>query len=238
MLEGKHILAVVPARSGSKGIPHKNMRTLKGTSLIGWAGKTLSQLAFIDARIISTDSPEYASEGKRYGLEAFFLRPKHLSVDTTSAIETMQHALQKAERHYAACFDIILIVEPTSPLRISEDIEHATRRLIETGADSVVTVSPLPSKSHPQKILALHEGRLRFFQSEGNQITARQMLSGDLYWRNGICYALTRTCLMEYGVIFTERTLPEVIMRPIVNIDEPIDLDWAEFLLDKYYGAF
>jgi len=79
MIEGKRIIAIVPARSGSKGIPNKNMRLFKGRSLIGWAGITLNQLSFIDAKVISTDSYEYAEEGRRYGLDAPFLRPPLVS---------------------------------------------------------------------------------------------------------------------------------------------------------------
>src|SRR5215210_4771724 len=111
MLNNKTVIAIVPARSGSKGIPNKNMQALKGVSLIGWAGKTLGQVPFIDARIISTDSPEYAREGQRYGLDAPFLRPPHLSNDQAGAVETIQHALLEAEKHYRQRFEVILLAE-------------------------------------------------------------------------------------------------------------------------------
>src|SRR3989304_2034118 len=123
MWQGKNILAVVPARSGSKGIPDKNMRHVKGISLIGHAGLCLQQLKWIDAKIISTDSSSYAKEGERYGLAAPFLRPAELSSDTATAVETIAHAIKEADAHYAKRFDIVLIVEPTSPLRQARDIE-------------------------------------------------------------------------------------------------------------------
>jgi len=233
MLEGKQILAVVPARSGSKGIPNKNMQLLKGISLIGRAGLTLSRLPFIDAKVISTDSEQYADEGRRYGLAVPCLRPERLSTDAAGAVETMQHMLVAAERHYATSYDIVLIVEPTSPMRTSEDIAQTTRRLIETGADSVVTVSRLASKGHPLKLLQVEDDRLRFFQSEGRHIQSRQALTGDFFWRNGVCYALTRACLMEKGMIFTDYTVAEIISHPVVNIDDALDLAWAEFLFDR-----
>lgn len=238
MLKDKIILAIVPARSGSKGIADKNMQPLRGISLIGWAGKTLGQVPFIDARIISTDSPEYAREGERYGLEAPFLRPPHLSTDQAGAVETMQHALLEAEKHYKRRFDVILITEPTSPLRTPEDVERTATKLVETGADCVVTVSPLSTRSHPRKVLQLEDdGRLGFLMEGGNRIKVRQDLGVDLYWRNGICYALTRECLMDKAVIFTDNTLAEIITRPIVNIDEQIDMEWAEFLMTKFEGS-
>jgi CMP-N-acetylneuraminic acid synthetase len=233
MLRGKSVLAVVPARSGSKGIPNKNMQPLKGVSLIGWAGKTLSRLPFIDARVIFTDSPEYAQEGQRYGLEVPFPRPAYLSTDQVGAIETIQYVLTESERHYNRRFDIILLIEPTSPLRAPEDIERVTVKLVESGADSVVAVSPFSEKAHPRKMLVEENGRLGFLLEGGNEIKARQSLIGNYYWRNGVCYALTRECLMDKGVIFAENTLPDIMTRPVVNIDEPIDLEWAEFLLTR-----
>ena len=233
MLNGKRVLAVVPARSGSKGIPDKNMQLLDGVSLIGRAGQTLARVPTIDARVISTDSPAYAEEGRRFGLDAPFLRPAALSTDQAGAVETMQHALREAERHYRATFDVVLIIEPTSPLRLPEDIVRVAHRLIESGADSVVTVTRLNPKYHPRKILTVEDGHIRFNVPGGNDVKARQQLTRELYWRNGVCYALTRRCLMEMAVIFTDRTLADVIERPIVNIDDPDELEWAAFLLES-----
>lgn len=232
MHSGKKILAVIPARSGSKGIPDKNIRSLSGISLIGWAGNCLSQLPWIDAKIISTDSAKYVDEGKRFGIDAPFLRPPHLSTDTAGAVETMAHALLEAERHYGMRFDVVLIIEPTSPFRTAEDIERAVHLLVNSGAESVVCVSELNSKAHPFKVLKVSDDRLQFYDEQGAGVVARQSL-GTLYWRNGVCYALTRKCLLEKKKIFTDNTRPLVIKREIVNIDEPIDFEWAEFLIQR-----
>lgn len=231
MIGGRRVLAVVPARSGSKGIPDKNMQPLGGVSLIGRAGDTLAACPWIDARLLSTDSERYAEEGRRHGLDAPFLRPDALSGDAAGAVETLQHALTAAEDHYGARFDVVLIVEPTSPLRTPEDLEACARLLVEGDADSVVAVSPLESKSHPRKILVQRDGRLGFFAADGGSVTGRQQLEDGYYYRNGICYALTRRCLMERGAILTETTLPYVVHRPVVNIDHPLELRWAELLL-------
>jgi CMP-N-acetylneuraminic acid synthetase len=231
MIEGRSVLAVVPARSGSKGIPGKNMRPIKGLSLIGWAGRTLAAVPFVDRRILSTDAEEYADEGRRHGLDAPFLRPAAISTDQAGAVETIQHALLTMEAVDHQTYDVVLIVEPTSPLRQPADIEATVRTLLESGADSAVTVSPLPAKAHPSKVLTKDaEGRLDFFQTEGRSVVARQSLS-RLFWRNGVCYALTRACLVEQSAIFGRRTVAHVIDRPLVNIDEPWELEWAEFLL-------
>jgi CMP-N,N'-diacetyllegionaminic acid synthase len=231
VIDGRSVLAVVPARSGSKGIPGKNLRTLKGVSLIGRAGQTLAAVPLVDRRIISTDTEEYAAEGRRHGLEAPFLRPAELATDQAGAMETVRHALLAVEAIDGRRYDIVLIVEPTSPLRVPADIEATVRTLLDTSADSAVTVSPLPTKAHPAKVLVKKpDGALDFFLEEGRGVTARQSLEG-LYWRNGVCYALTRACLVEQGAIFGRRTVAHVIDRPLVNIDEPWELEWAELLL-------
>lgn len=230
MRNNKRILAVVTARSGSKGVPDKNMRVLKGVSLIGRAGDCLAQLEWLDKAIISTDSKEYAEEGMQHDLEAPFLRPEYLSHDTAGSIDTVIHALEFSEGYYREHYDIVLIIEPTSPLRNPEDIEKAVDLLIESQADSVVTVSTLDLKFHPAKILAVEEGLLKHYEERGKQVVYRQALEG-YYWRNGVCYALTRECLAGKKLIFSEKTIPLIIERPIVNIDDAEELKLAELYL-------
>jgi CMP-N-acetylneuraminic acid synthetase len=232
MMDGRRVLAVVPARSGSKGIPHKNLRTLRGRSLIGWAGRTLARLPFVDRRVISTDSPEYAREGEHHGLDAPFLRPAELSGDRAGAVETMQHAVREMEARDATTYDVVLIVEPTSPFRVPDDVERCARRLLEPGVDSAVTVSELPTKAHPHKVLRLDGDNLTFYESAGRAVVARQTLA-PLYFRNGVCYALTRRCLMELGAIFGPVCRAEVTRHAVANIDEEWELEWAEWQLSR-----
>jgi CMP-N,N'-diacetyllegionaminic acid synthase len=234
--KSQRVLAVVPARCGSKGIADKNLQILGDKSLIGWAGHVLARTSLIDQRVISTDSPQYAEEGERYGLDAPFLRPAVLSSDVAGAVETIQHALTEVERAGKCRFDVVLIIEPTSPMRVPGDLERATDLLISSGADSVVTVSRLDDKYHPQKIFSMDSGVLRYYDEAGAGIIRRQQLA-PLYFRNGICYALTRRCLVEQGRIITANTLGLLIERAIVNIDTPIDLAWARFLLGHQAAA-
>jgi CMP-N-acetylneuraminic acid synthetase len=232
VLGGQAVLAVVPARSGSKGIPGKNMRELQGLSLIGWAARTLAAAPFVDRRVLTTDSADYAAEGRRHGLDAPFLRPAHLSGDAAGALETVQHALSAVEEIDGRRYDVVLIVEPTSPLRHPSDLEAAARRLVESGADSVVSVTPLPPKFHPRKVLVDGAGGLDFLSPDGRSVVVRQSLD-PLYYRDGVCYALTRACLLEQKAIFGRRTLAQVTPHRTVNIDEPWELDWAAFLLER-----
>lgn len=232
MLEKHSILAVVPARSGSKGIPDKNMKTLQGISLIGHAGKCLAELKWLDKRIISTDSSRYAEEAKKYGLDVPFIRPVSLSDDRATAVDTMVHALEQCEDIYQKRFDILLLIEPTSPLRMSKDITNACMKLIQGGYDSVVCVSLANTKSHPLKMLTLETDKLDYYDSKAKLITARQQLM-SLYVRNGVCYGVTRKSLLGSRAIITSNTTAHVIKRNLANIDDPIDLAWAEFLLDR-----
>lgn len=230
MYLNKRVIAIVPARSGSKGIPNKNMRKLSGVSLIGLAGKCLDELSWLDEKIITSDSVDYCDEGKNFGLDAPFVRPAELSTDTAGAVETITHALLEAEKVYQTIFDIVLIIEPTSPLRQAIDIEKATELLVKQQADSVVTVSQLSLKFHPGKLFEVKDNKLSFFDRNGSSIVYRQSLGNGKYWRNGVCYALTRECLLEKKKIISDHTLPLIIDREVVNIDEPIELKWAEFL--------
>jgi len=236
--DGRKIIAIVPARSGSKGIADKNMRTLGGRTLIARAAQVLSDPActWIDRKLLSTDSERYAEEGRRHGLECPFLRPEAMSRDDTGAIETLQQAWRQAEGHFAERYDVLLIVEPTCPLRRAEDIIGTMEALRKADARSAVAVSLLDTKHHPDKLLRLEDGRIRYYASAGAAVKTRQSLS-DLYYRNGACYAVTRECLFEKEAIFCEETVAFVIDRPLANIDEPLDLAFAEFLESRESGG-
>ena len=227
------MLAVVPARAGSKGIRDKNMQVVAGMTLIERAAKVLAAVPELDARVMSTDSERYAQEAMKHDLEAPFLRPAELSGDRAGAVETIQHAVRETERLHGTTYDVVLIVEPTSPLRMPEDISGVIRLIIDSGADSVVTVSVLPTKSHPLKLLTVRDGRLEHYIGGGEQVVARQQLDSAYVYRDGVCYAMTRDCIMERGVIFTANTLPYLTPHPVVNIDEPLELRIAEWLLEE-----
>jgi CMP-N,N'-diacetyllegionaminic acid synthase len=238
VIDGRRVLAVVPARSGSKGIANKNMREVAGRTLIAWAGDCLARATTVDARYLSTDSERYAREGIAHGLAAPYLRPPELASDTAGAVDTMIHALTEAEAREGGRFDLLLIVEPTSPLRLPEDIDGAVRLLVQTGADSVVTVSAAPAKFLPRKLLCFQDQRLTFLVPEGATVRNRQELGDSPFYRNGVCYAVTRDCLLERKTLFTPHTRGLVIDRPTVNIDEPIELELAEFLLRRAPPSF
>ena len=141
----------------------------------------------------------------------------------------MQHVWQAIEAHDATTYEILLIIEPTCPLRIPSDITDCLDLLISSQAESVVTVSRVDTKFHPAKLLAIREERLGFYLQEGKEVQTRQSLS-PFYFRNGACYAVTKQALFERGAIFTSHTLPLLIDRPLANIDDATDLLLARCL--------
>lgn len=230
---GKTVLAVIPARGGSKSIPRKNLCPLAGRSLVARAADTALALAWIDRAIISTDDEEIAAEARRAGLDCPFMRPPALAGDRAGSADMWRHAWLSAEEHYGGRFDISVLLEPTSPLRRPEDIEAAVDLLIESGRKAVATVSPNPAHFTPQKTLTLNdEGTIGFFPVAGGHRATRQEIP-DYFHKNGVCYALQRATLVDEGHIVEDDCAALVIERPLVNIDEPFELELAEWLLAR-----
>jgi CMP-N,N'-diacetyllegionaminic acid synthase len=232
--KGFKILAVIPARGGSKGIPRKNLCKIAGTSLVGHAASVARSLDWVDHTVVSTDDAEIAAEGRKYGAEVPFLRPAELAGDKASSVGMWQHAWTESEAFFKIQFDISILLEPTSPLRRSEDITRTVDTLLESNCDAAATVSRAPAHFTPQKCLTLDEnGVIGYYHRDGRQYSIRQKIP-DYYYRNGICYALKRSTLLEKQTIIEENCKAVLIERPVVNIDDPNELEFAEFLFQKY----
>lgn len=231
--ESKRILAVVPARSGSKGIVGKNLIKINGVPLIGHVGMLIQKLEFIDYALLSTDSIKIADVGNEYGLMTPFIRPPALSDDKALSIDVWRHAWLEAERVNNLTFDISILLEPTSPLRISEDIIRSLKLLFTNNNETVVTVSKTPAHFTPEKTFKINpDGFLEFFISNGQSYSLRQDIP-SYYHRNGICYAAKRNAIINKKTIIGKKTSALVIDRPVANIDDPADLLWAEILMSK-----
>src|SRR5262245_17503670 len=230
---GRRVLAVVPARGGSKGIPRKNLCKVGGLSLIAHAARTARALPWIDRAILTTDDEEMAEEGRLHGLEAPFLRPAELASDTANPNEMWRHAWLDAERCLGEPFDVSVLLQPTTPLRRPEEVERTVARLIEGRFQAAATVGRVPSDFLPDRCLRLGEdGRLRFYLPQGAGVTRRQD-AAPLYYRDGTCYARTRQSLIEEKRDVEPDCAAVVIDRLVVNIDEPFELELAEFMLSR-----
>ena len=232
-VDGSGLLAVIPARGGSKGIPRKNLQRVGGRSLIAHAAAAARSLDAVDAAIITTDDEEMAEEGRRHGLAAPFLRPPELAGDDADAVATWRHAWQEAERHFGRRFELSVLLEPSSPLRLPDDVVRTVEALLDGSHLAAATVSRTPAHYTPHKTLIIDEhGELRPLLPPELSPSLRQMIPRQ-YHRNGVCYAVRRSTLLEGGTIVEESCAAVVVDRPVVNIDEPFDLELAEWLLHR-----
>lgn len=236
MYKDKKILVVIPARGGSKGIKHKNLRTVKGIPMVGLVGEVIKNIAIIDRSVVSTDHEEIANVAEEYGISAPFRRPKYLSGDRIGDLEVLTHALETIEKTDQCTYDIIVMLQPTSPLRTREHIEQTITKLIDENLDATWTISETDSKGHPLKQLTLNNDLINYYDKNGAQIIARQQLT-PVYHRNGAAYAITRKCLLDQKTIMGEKTGAILVKEPMISIDTEFDIELVEFFIDKRVSA-
>jgi CMP-N,N'-diacetyllegionaminic acid synthase len=232
VINGKSVLAVVPARGGSKGLPGKNLRRVGGKSLVALAGEVAAEVSMIDRRIVSTDSEEIAEEARKADLDVPFMRPLHLSGCQVADWPVLTHALAATEQIDRKVYDIVVMLQPTSPLRTAADVFRTIRMLVDGQWDAVWTVSQTDSKAHPLKQLTVQDGVLDYWEQRGSQIVARQQLE-PVYHRNGVAYAITRNCLVAQGTLKGARTGAYIVPGEHVSIDTEWDLELVELLMKR-----
>ena len=232
MISDKSVLAVVPARGGSKGIPLKNLRKVGGRPLVALAGDIARAVLEIDRRVISTDHPEIVRVAGEAGLDAPFMRPESLSGDRIGDFEVLLHALEATEAVDQRRYDIVVMLQPTSPLRTAGNVADTIRMLVNGAWDSVWTVSATDSKAHPLKQLTVADGYLDYYDPKGAEIIARQQLQ-PVFHRNGIAYAMTRECLVGQRTIKGHRAGALVVPGPHVSIDTEDDLALVEWIIAR-----
>jgi CMP-N-acetylneuraminic acid synthetase len=232
MIKGQRVLAVCPARGGSKGIPLKNLQPFLGVPLVARVGHLVATIPWIDRAIVSTDSEAIAEVARSSGLDVPFYRPEELSGDRVSDLEVLTHALVEMERLDEVIYDIVVMLQPTSPLRRAEHVRDTVQMLVDGQWDAVWTVCETDSKHHPLKQLTVLEGRLDYYDPAGKLIIARQQLV-PVYHRNGVAYAIRRNCLLDQQSIMGERTGALVLHENMVSIDTCWDLELAEFIYSK-----
>ena len=226
------ILAIIPARGGSKGIPLKNLRTAAGKTLLARTIELAQSVPEITEICVSTDHPEIRDAALGFSGITVVDRPAELSGDRIADSPVLQHATAEREKSTGKTFDVVLMLQVTSPLRTKDDVTESIEKLILTGCDAVWTVSPTELHFHPLKQLVLGEdSTMRMFDERGLRIIARQQLD-PVFHRNGCCYALRRDFLMGTDGLFSPDSSYAIISRgERVNIDTEDDLARAEELL-------
>lgn len=232
MYKYKRVLAIIPARGGSKGIPLKNMCEVGGVSLVGLAGDVARAVTEIDRAVVSTDHDEIARVARAHGLDAPFRRPEAISGDRIGDIDVLTHALEATEAIDGTQYDLVVMLQPTSPLRRPEHVQEALVKCVDESLDAVWTVSPSDSKVHPLKQLTFENDKLEYYDSAGAQIIARQELA-PLYYRNGVAYVVTRQCLLGQKTLMGCKTGAVVLDSHMVSIDTEWDIDLVEFILSR-----
>ncbi len=228
MISGQRILVVVPARGGSKGIPMKNLLPVAGKPLLVHTAELVRALDWVDRAVVSTDHLVIRQTAMEHGLEAPFMRPTELSGDRIGDVDVLAHALKATEDDDGQHYDIVVMLQPTSPLRRVDHVRQTVNKLINEDLDAVWTVSLTDLKSHPLKQLTVGEnGRMDYFDPRGSSIIARQQLE-PVYHRNGVAYALRRKTLLEHQSLMGERAGAVVIEEPQVSIDTPADVEKVE----------
>ncbi|MBT3392157.1 MAG: acylneuraminate cytidylyltransferase family protein [Chloroflexi bacterium] len=228
-----NILGIIPARGGSKAIPHKNITPLAGKPLLAYTCEAALSSQRLSRVILNTDNPEIAEVGRACGIDVPFMRPAYLAADDTPMLPVLQHTLDWMAAEQDFPVDVLVLLQPTSPLRSAEHIDAAVELLLTKGADTVVSVVAVPHHFNPVSVMQLDdEGCLQPFLP-GEMILRRQD-KPRVYARNGPAVLVIRRATLEQDHLYGAKTLPyEMDPTSSIDIDSPEDLDLAEFWLAR-----
>ncbi|QLG38206.1 acylneuraminate cytidylyltransferase family protein [Paenibacillus sp. E222] len=224
-------LAVIPARGGSKGLLHKNIRLLNLKPLINYTIEAALNSHYIDEVVVSTDSEEIARVAKSAGAEVPFIRPVELATDQAASIDVLKHAVLYYEQEENTSFEHIVLLQPTSPLRNAHDIDEAYQIFINNEGDSLQSITV--SDTHPYLLREWTCGKLEPYLKEQADNLRRQDLS-EMYILNGAIYIVKRDLLMIHNTMTGSNNYGYLMPQErSVDIDNELDLRWAEFLIQN-----
>src|SRR4030042_144594 len=234
MYRNKRILAIIPARGGSKRLPGKNIKILCGKPLIGWTIEQAKSSKYIDDIFVSTDYRSIADIAEQFGIKVPFLRPEELSKDSSSSMDVVEHVL-KVYKRSNQLFDFIILLEPTSPLRKKGDIDSAIEILFDNQeADGIISLGEIHLE-HPMIVKRINKiGRLVPYFKDIKKIYQRQQ-ADKAYFPYGVIYMVKTTVFEEKKAFYTENVIPFLIERwQNYEIDDQIDFEIIEVLLNTY----
>jgi CMP-N,N'-diacetyllegionaminic acid synthase len=221
------LLALIPARGGSKGIPRKNIRSFCGKPLLQWTIDVALSAPSVDRIVVSTEDPEIAEVALSVGAEVPFLRPAELAADYSPGIAPVLHALEQLPM-----VSDVLLLQPTSPLRLVDDVEAILALLRQTRQHSAVSVTP--SSKHPSLMYGLSPQHQLEPLLVVPKVACRQQLP-PAYTLNGALYLASRSFLERERSFLTEETLGYLMpLERSVDIDTPLDWQFAEFLMAQH----
>ncbi|MBI1767954.1 MAG: acylneuraminate cytidylyltransferase family protein [Bacteroidetes bacterium] len=223
-------LYVIPARGGSKGLPGKNIKSLNGKPLIHYSIEAALQLTSPGNICVSTDDPIIKNVAEEAGVRVPFVRFSELATDTAPMDEVLRHAIKFYEKENKF-YDTIVLLQPTSPLRSTEDIKNALS-LYHPNLDMVMSV--FETKANPYYVLFEETGGLLVKSKEGNFETRQS--APKVYQANGAIYIINVNSLKEKPMKQFSRTAKyEMDEIKSIDIDTPLDFEYCEFLISKGY---
>jgi N-acylneuraminate cytidylyltransferase len=226
------ILAIIPARAGSKRLPGKNIKELAGKPLIQWTMEAAKNSALLTEVIVSTDDEKIVELAKEIDVNVPFVRPEHLAQDKSSSIDVIKHAIDFLEKQ-GKTFDFIMLLQPTSPLRTSLHIDEAIHLLNDKSADAVISVCP--TEHSPLWSNTLDDsGKMDSFISPEIKNTRSQDL--PIHYRlNGALYITRVERLLAENSMFINNNIfaYKMTTESSVDIDERIDFTLAEAIMNK-----
>lgn len=225
MIDGKRVLGIIPARGGSKGVPGKNVRVVGNKPLIVWTIEAALAASHVDRVIVSSDDDAIIAVARSAGADVPFRRPGHLATDSASSIDVILHALDELPG-----YDLVVLLQPTSPLRVAADIDGAIESCVRAGAPACVSVSE--AEQSPYWMFQLEAGnRLRPLLGEIHTASRRQELP-QVYMLNGAIYVADCGWLRQTRAFLTLDTIAYLMpCDRSVDIDTPADLAAAEAAL-------
>jgi len=225
-------IAIIPARSGSKGLPDKNIRELKDKPLLAYSVQAALDSGIYDCVHVSTDSEKYAAIARKYGADVPFLRSEETSSDCADSWSVVKEVLRKYET-MGSCFDLITLLQPTSPLRSADDIKKAFKLFNDKDAEAVVNVCEMEHSPLWSNTLSEDLSMDGFIRASGN--VQRQKL--NTYYRiNGAIYMVKNSFLMEDSNIYRKGCYAFIMDKNhSIDIDSLLDFKMAEFLIGGGY---
>lgn len=227
MYKGKKILAIIPARGGSKGLPGKNIRPLLGKPLIAWSIEHAQQSKYVDEIFVSTDSLEIADVAETFGVKVPELRPVELAVDSAPSSAFIIYTIEKFSKE-GILFDYFILLEPTSPLRDVEDVDKSIEMLIDDPEnDSIVGVCKAEDV-HPAFMVKVGNDK-RLMPYEDKMKTLRRQELPDVFFFEGSVYVSKCDVFLEKKVFYHDKTLPYIVPKwKSFEVDDIIDFTIIE----------
>jgi len=236
MYKNKTFIAIIPARSGSKGLPDKNIKELNGKPLIAWSIETAFKSKYLDDIFLSTDSKVYTEIASKYALKTPFLRPSNLASDNSTNDEVVEHTLNEFKQNFSKEFDYIVWLEPTSPLREDDDIDKMIEKLVDNQNkfNSIVSIGEVDE--HPNYIKKVVENDKLKPYCLNLTNTARRQDNDKAFFPYGVAYiAKVDTYLKERTFYTTKNTYYEIEKYQCHEIDDIYNFLCIEAIM-KYEG--